>query len=124
MNINGGNSNSLNPVIVPPMTIEELNRKLQETTSKIMGVTGAGNVVVLVRDMVIPELTIEQQALLDAITPAIGADGQWWIGNVPTGIMAAGYVSSPDGKIWKLSGISNTGTNPTFTVVYDPMSPP
>lgn len=118
-----GNSNSLQPSVVPPMTIEEINKKLTDATAAILGTYGPSNLVVLTRDLVIPELTVEQQAMLDAITPAISADGQWWIGNTPTGIMAAGFARSPDGSTWQLTGVSNNGTNPIFTKVYDPSTP-
>lgn len=40
-----GNSNSLNPIAVPPMTIEELNKKLQEATAKVLGTFGPSNTV-------------------------------------------------------------------------------
>lgn len=118
-----GNSNSLNPRVVPPQTIQEINKKLTEATVKLLGTSGPSNLVTITRDLVIPELSIEQQAIADAITPAIGADGQWWIGNQPTGVMASGYVTSPDGSVWVLSGISNNGTNPTYSKVFDPNAP-
>ena len=118
-----GNSNSLNPRVVPPQTIQEINKMLTEATVKLLGTSGPSNLVTITRDLVIPELSIEQQAIADAITPAIGADGQWWIGNQPTGVMASGYVTSPDGSVWVLSGISNNGTNPTYSKVYDPNAP-
>ncbi len=115
-----GNSNMLNPVVVPPMTIAELNAKLREATAKVLGTSGPSNTVVLVRDMVMPELTIQQQALLDAITPTIAADGNWWIGATNTGINAAGLIKSPDGSTWKLSGVSDDGTTPVFTKILAP----
>ena len=77
----------------------------------------------LVRDVAIPELTIAQQAMIDAITPAVGADGQWYIGSQATGVMAGNFVHSPDGSVWSLSSIGNDGTRPTYVKVYDPLVP-
>lgn len=114
---------ALRPQPVPPQTIQEINAKLKESTVKILGTTGAENTTVLVSDVVIPELTIEQQALIDAITPSIGPNGEWYVGNVSTGIMAANYLKSPDGSIWHPVAIDNTGKNVTYTKVYDPNNP-
>lgn len=114
------NSNLLRPIVVPPQTIEEITRQLAEATAKIMGTYGSANSVILVRDMIMPQLSIPIQAAIDAITPSISAEGEWNIGENSTGVMAAGLVKSPDGSLWKLTGISNTGTSPTYTKVYDP----
>lgn len=115
-----GNSNMLFPTVVPPETIEEMNEKLKDATAKIMGTSGPSNIVVLVRDMIMGNLTIEEQMLIDAITPHIGASGNWFIGATDTGVSSGGYVQSPDGKVWKVTSISNDGTKPIYSVVYDP----
>lgn len=118
-----GNSNLLRPISVPPLTLAEINQQLKDATVKILGTSGVSNQVVLARDIILGELTIQQQAIIDAITPAIGADGQWYIGATPTGIMAGGHVTSPDGSVWKLQSISNDGTRPVFVKVFDPANP-
>lgn len=118
-----GNSNLLRPTSVPPETLAEMNQKLKEATARILGTTGVSNQVVLVRDMQIPELTIAEQAMIDAITPHIGADGQWYIGSQATGVMAGNYVTSPDGSVWSLNSISNDGTRPVYVKVFDPTNP-
>lgn len=115
-----GNSNLLRPIAVPPQTIEEITKKLTEATVKILGTSGPANTIVLVRDMIMPELTIAAQAMIDAITPGIAASGEWYIGDQPTGIMAGNFVKSPDGSVWTLTTINNDGTAPIFSKVYDP----
>lgn len=115
-----GNSNLLRPIVVPPQTIEDITAKLTEATVKILGTAGPANTIVLVRDMIMPELSIVAQAMIDSITPAVSAEGEWYIGDQPIGIMAGNFVRSPDGSVWTLTSINNDGTAPIFSKVYDP----
>lgn len=54
----------------------------------------------------------------DGITPHIGANGNWWVGETDTGVKAEGKDGKGIKSIARTSGTGAPGTNDTYTITY------